>query len=402
MEFAAQQAWDRDKILAIYKVPKAILGIGEGVNVGNVKAFNQTFASRCIEPLAKKIARVFNDQLFNGIWIFEFVNVLPTDEEEIRNHYFAGGITRNEYRQELGYKPIKWGDVFVDWTEAEVTQEAKKESIWISMKSVDFQTIVKENIKRSEEWMQKRWIQKQKKNTEYEKRLKVWFMKIFEKQKQDILRKFDQEHKKGFKKYDYQLLLKYYALYHIYLRPELETLISEEGIRAMSELNVDVEFNINTDKIKKELKQKIQLIAKNVDALTDEKIGKVVEMGLAGNMQPEEIKKELVKVFDELQGRRLETIVRTEAIRFGTYAEQSAREQSGVVQSKQWWTAIDERVCEYCGKMHGKKIWLQEDFFKKGSVMLGNNWGKIKLDYEDVIGSPLHPNCRCDMIPLIE
>ena len=69
----------------------------------------------------------------------------------------------------------------------------------------------------------------------------------------------------------------------------------------MSELNVDVEFNINTDKIKKELKQKIQLIAKNVDALTDEKIGKVVEMGLAGNMQPEEIKQELVKVFDDLQ-----------------------------------------------------------------------------------------------------
>lgn len=67
MEFVAQQAWDRDKILAIYKVPKAILGIGEGVNVGNVKAFNQTFASRCIEPLAKKISRVFNDQLFNGI-----------------------------------------------------------------------------------------------------------------------------------------------------------------------------------------------------------------------------------------------------------------------------------------------------------------------------------------------
>lgn len=401
MEFVAQQAWDRDKILAIYKVPKAVLGIGEGVNVGNVKAFNQTFASRCIEPLAKKIARVLNDQLFNGIWIFEFVNILPTDEEEIRNHYFAGGITRNEYRQELWYKPIKWGDVFADGTEAVITEE-KKDNVWMTMKAVNFQDIVKSNIPRSEEWMQKRWIQKQKKNTEYEKRLKVWFMKIFEKQKQDILRKFDQEHKKGFKKYDYQLLLKYYALYHIYLRPELEKLISEEGIRAMSELNVDVEFNINTDKIKKELKQKIQLIAKNVDALTDEKIGKVVEMGLAGNMQPEEIKKELVKVFDELQGRRLETIVRTEAIRFGTYAEQSAREQSGVVQSKQWWTAIDERVCEYCGKMHGKKIWLQEDFFKKGSLMLGNNWGKIKLDYEDVIGSPLHPNCRCDMIPLIE
>jgi hypothetical protein len=29
MEFISQQSWDRDKILAIYKVPKAVLGIGE-------------------------------------------------------------------------------------------------------------------------------------------------------------------------------------------------------------------------------------------------------------------------------------------------------------------------------------------------------------------------------------
>ncbi len=103
-------------------------------------------------------------------------------------------------------------------------------------------------------------------------------MKIFEKQKQDVLKKFDENNKKAFKATDYQMLMKYYALYHIYLRPELENLISEEGIRAMRELDVELEFNINTDKIKKELKQKIQLLAKNVDAITNEKIGKVVEM----------------------------------------------------------------------------------------------------------------------------
>jgi hypothetical protein len=33
MEFISQHSRDRDKILAIYKVPKAVLGIGEGVNV---------------------------------------------------------------------------------------------------------------------------------------------------------------------------------------------------------------------------------------------------------------------------------------------------------------------------------------------------------------------------------
>ncbi|MBB1557450.1 MAG: hypothetical protein HG439_003110 [candidate division SR1 bacterium] len=52
--------------------------------------------------------------------------------------------------------------------------------------------------------------------------------------------------------------------------------------------------------------------------------------------------------------------------------------------------------------MHGKKIGLQEEFFKQGSIMSDNNGGRLRLDYENVIGSPLHPNCRCDMIPLIE
>ena len=118
MEFISQQSRDRDKILAIYKVPKAVLGIGEGVNVWNVKAFNQIYALRCIDPLAKKIARVLNDKVFNWIWTFEFLNVLPSDEDEVRKHYLAWGITKNEYRIELGYKPVKGWDVFISWNEA--------------------------------------------------------------------------------------------------------------------------------------------------------------------------------------------------------------------------------------------------------------------------------------------
>ena len=45
------------------------------------------------------------------------------------------------------------------------------------------------------------------------------------------------------------------------------------------------------------------------------------------------------------------------------------------------------QVCESCGKLHGKKIPLNEKFAKD--------------DYWDMIGSPLHPNCRCDMIPVV-
>jgi len=50
---------------------------------------------------------------------------------------------------------------------------------------------------------------------------------------------------------------------------------------------------------------------------------------------------------------------------------------------KERWTAEDERMCESCWKHHWKKIDLYDKFEK------------------DVIGASLHPNCRCDIIPII-
>ena len=87
----------------------------------------------------------------------------------------------------------------------------------------------------------------------------------------------------------------------------------------------------------------------------------------------------------------------TESIRYWTFAEQEAWTQSSVVKYKERWTAIDERTCETCWKLHGKKIPLNDNFFKKG-----DKFWNLKLDYEDIKGSPLHPNCRCDMIPCVE
>ena len=206
MEFIAQQNWDRDKILAIYKVPKAILWIWEWVNVGNVKSFNQIYSTRCIEPLTKKISRVLNDQLFNWIWLFEFLNVLPTDEDQIREHYLSWWITRNEYRQELWYNPIKWWDVFFDWTEAEKEESPKKEF------TIDFKSIVKSNIPWSEWWMIKRHNQKNNRYLAYEKRLREWFLKVFSKQEKAIISEFEKKWFMSDKAIKLKLDKKYYAV----------------------------------------------------------------------------------------------------------------------------------------------------------------------------------------------
>ena len=57
-------------------------------------------------------------------------------------------------------------------------------------------------------------------------------------------------------------------------------------------------------------------------------------------------------VFDELEGIRLETIVRTETIRASNEASVSGWRQTGVVSAKEWWTAQDERVSPFDASLH--------------------------------------------------
>jgi hypothetical protein len=52
--------------------------------------------------------------------------------------------------------------------------------------------------------------------------------------------------------------------------------------------------------------------------------------------------------------------------------------------------------------MNGKIIWLKEDFFKKWSEYVGANGWVLKLDYESVKWAPLHPRCRCTLLPILK
>lgn len=89
MDFVEQRRFSMDEILAIFKVPKAMLGMGEGVNVGNVKAFGNIFARNVLQPLAIKIGEALsNGLLFDGS-VIEFVNIVPADEAEVRADWMA-------------------------------------------------------------------------------------------------------------------------------------------------------------------------------------------------------------------------------------------------------------------------------------------------------------------------
>ena len=180
---------------------------------------------------------------------------------------------------------------------------------------------------------------------------------------------------------------KYYAVYQLYLKDTVKEIVKSEWDRALDELDLNKTFQYN-EKIARKVKDMITQVAKEVDSVTDSNLLNAIWKATNEWLSPSEIKDAIQWVFEDLKTERLDKIIRTESIRYWTYAEQEAREQSWVVKYKQRWTALDERTCESCWKIHWKKIPLNGEFSKD--------------NYWDVIGSPLHPNCRCDMIPILD
>lgn len=79
---------------------------------------------------------------------------------------------------------------------------------------------------------------------------------------------------------------------------------------------------------------------------------------------------------------RAETIARTETAYADVQGNLEGYRASGVVQGKQWIIAQDE-FCDDCNDLDGVIVGLDEQFPDGGD------------------GPPLHPNCRCDILPVL-
>jgi HK97 family phage portal protein len=101
MDFVLQRGFSRDEILAAFKVPKAMLGMGEGVNVGNVEAFSIIFAKNVLLPLCTKFAEALTKGLANTGEVIEFTGVVPESKDQARQDRLSRAITLNEYRRIL-------------------------------------------------------------------------------------------------------------------------------------------------------------------------------------------------------------------------------------------------------------------------------------------------------------
>jgi SPP1 gp7 family putative phage head morphogenesis protein len=76
---------------------------------------------------------------------------------------------------------------------------------------------------------------------------------------------------------------------------------------------------------------------------------------------------------------RAERIARTETISASSQGAIEGYRESGIVHKVEFYTARDERTCDYCNEYHQQVFNIDEQ-----------------------MPIPLHPNCRCIYLPVVE
>jgi SPP1 gp7 family putative phage head morphogenesis protein len=159
-------------------------------------------------------------------------------------------------------------------------------------------------------------------------------------------------------------------------------------------LGVDMEMDLSREEIQQILGVVGRKFAKEMTDKTNDDLKRNVTEGISKGESIDEIKERIKNVFVQAEEYRADRIARTETLRYNTGATEQAFIDSEVVEAKEWYA--NPGACENCAPMNGKIVALGENYIDKGEVING-----IEYDYSDVGAPPLHPNCECDLVPVL-
>lgn len=112
-----------------------------------------------------------------------------------------------------------------------------------------------------------------------------------------------------------------------------------------------------------------------------------------------ELELRLRSFFDDKRAHRIAV---TEVTRIYAGGNVMAWRSSGVVDGKVWRTAVDDRVCPICSKMHNKMVELNRGWEFSAAMLAANPALKKALRAPiSIVVPPAHILCRCWLAPIV-
>lgn len=420
MDFVNLRNMSRDEILAMFRVPKTILGVTDGTQTrATAETSEYVYMKQTIKPKMKKFVRTLNEYLLPMFGIeprakrFTFKDPVPGNRELDLKTYESGisngYMSVNEVRGREGLPPVEGGDDVRAPFGTEVVGTVKEQPKSVNEKprskgkknAVDtiageLASFIAPAFKEAaeKEDFETRGLVAHKGQTKrgdaYIKKMEGIMDDYFDESLQRVLDSYDEAFKKNAKMskaagddlVDEDAEAKEIANATTKF---FNVLVQAEGDAAMALVGLDSAFDARDERVQKALKKAIEKFAASVSAETAVKIKEALDAGFTGGESVTQIRKRIEQstAFDSA---RSTTIARTEVVRTQNFASIEAWRDSGLVEKKVWYTAEDERVEPECAALHGKEFELDATIADD--------------DYGDIDAPPLHPNCRCTLLPV--
>lgn len=450
MDFAKLTDATRDRILAGFRVSKTILGTAESdTNRSTAETADYVFSKRTIKPKMLMVVSFLNEYLvprYGDDLYLTFIDPTPEDKAfktiEMQAAVSSMPImTQNEARRNyLGLGPIEGGDKLMapsTMIEAGTTTAVEGEDQTPQLaKTVEGRVVktmrirtggktaasgaarmrhalteaFKKQLATKEatytaksvtelthtEYME-HWKRFADRSEEAEAELHKIFKSINDKQRDEVLANLPEA--TGVKKSlgDLFDVKEWIGITIDLATPILTALAKDEAAAAFSMIGVTSQNILADESTAEALDRGISKMAKSYNETTLEQLKTVLtdKLNQEGGTNLTELKNAVDGVYSFADERRAGLIAKTEAYRAANWANKEAWKASGVVQSLKWYTAEDERVCQFCANLDDTVIGIDDNFYDQGSKILGKDGGYMTADYGDIGAPPLHPDCRC-------
>jgi len=421
MQFSDGRKDIRDEILAIFRVPKTILGISEDVNFASAQATEYVFAKYVIKPKMKFFVTKLNEfylPLFNlksSEWRFNFTDPVPENIEQqiavresgIKNYY----MRPNEARAQIGLEPVEGGDeiyvptLYQPMANSNVDEGIKpdpedkgalrKMSDFVKKKKVKKykkERKIKINVKERSAYIQGQIID----NTEVVKglneKLKSILLKNLEKSKsapkpqyktfiQRLAAQADPSNELVrilFSNYQDWVGLLFNAT-----KDGMSKVMEQSGKDAIADTGVDTSFDLQNPRALDYLNEHALENSNSYSDTMKEDISLTVQSSVEQGQSVDEIATTVSSFFDDQGDYRAERLARTETVDAYAQGNLEGYRQSGVVNGKEWLFDGGDCVSGICPDNVDDGVIALDDNFSSGDD-----------------APPAHPNCECALQPV--
>ncbi len=387
MDLIPLRKYERDIIIQTFGVTPEILGIVENSNRATIDAASYIFSLYCLVPRLETLREYLQTFLvpdFDERIIIDYVSPVTEDKEyQLRAATVSSwALTKDEWREMTGKEPLPDGQGQVFMVPAmlmEVPLGKKKEEPELEESKI--KSIKESRPLLSEEQEIKRWNAKVKSWDNWEGKWKRELKKFFQQQQDEVLAKLRDQ--KAVQKINVEEILfnraKHNKLLDDLAKPLIISILKDGAEEAANLIGFDYSlFDVTNPRVQGWIGNRLELI-KDINETTREALKETLKQGIGEGETISDLSERVTQVFSDAKGWRAENISRTETISAYVEGNVELYKEAGV-KELQFFTAMDERVCEECNSRHGSVSTVEESV---GAI-------------------PVHPQCRCDFIPIVE